>query len=132
MNSGCVTSFPGGIPNSNNDFAGTATLPLDPLLGGLTGYPPSYLLQLNSLAMDQIPEENCTFISSGTNPLFTDDAPVSTDQQGTTRDAACDIGAFEVPPVGIQVLDGLTDIPDDKGMVNFGTTSNTSLYFLPP
>ena len=72
--------------------------------------------------MDAIPGDECTFISSGTNPLFTDGTPVFTDQSGTGRDSTCDIGAFEVPAVGIQVLDALTDIPDDTGTVDFRTT----------
>jgi CSLREA domain-containing protein len=119
-NSGCVTSFPVGNPNGNNDFVGTSALPFDPLLAGLTGDPSYYLLQLDSPAIDQIPAANCTFISSGTNPLFTNGDPVTTDQPGNTRDSTCDIGAFEVPPVGIQVLDDDVDIPDDTGSVDFG------------
>jgi hypothetical protein len=123
VNSGCVASFPGGIPNGNNDFVGTEGLPLDPLLGVLMGNPSYYTLQLGSMAMDKIPEEDCTFVSSGTNSLFINSASVTTDQPGTERDSTCDIGAYEVPQVGIQVLDGISDIPDDTGSVDFGWTT---------
>jgi uncharacterized repeat protein (TIGR01451 family) len=125
VNTGCIVSFPGGSPNVNNDFVGTGTIPFDPVLGGLTGDPAFHLLQLGSPAVDKIPATNCTFISSGTNPLFTNGDPVTTDQPGTIRDSTCDIGAFEVPSVGIQVLDGVTDVPDDTGNVDFGSTLGT-------
>ena len=72
---------------------------------------------------DMTQGSNCTFLSSGANPLFADGAPIVTDQPGTARDSACDIGAYEVPPLGIQVLSGGIDVPDDTGRVDFGVTS---------
>lgn len=38
----------------------------------------------------------CTYRSTGTNPLFTDAATVSTDQRGVARDSSCDAGAVEL------------------------------------
>jgi hypothetical protein len=41
-------------------------------------------------------DPTCTFLSSGVNPLFTNGAPITTDQRGVARTAgACDMGAFE-------------------------------------
>ncbi len=121
-NSGCIPSFPGGLPNGNDDYVGTAALPLDPLLGDLTGSPGYYLLPIDSPAVDKIPDTDCTYLSSEANPLFTAGDPVSTDQAGNPRDSLCDIGASEVPPVWIQVLSGGLDIPDETGVADFGST----------
>ncbi len=121
-NFGCIASFPAGLPNANNDYAGTGSLPLDPQLDGLTGDPAHYLLQLASPAVDQIPAASCTYLSQGPNPLFAEGAPVFTDQAGNARDTSCDIGAYEVPPVGVQVLSGNQDIASGSGVVDVGRT----------
>ncbi|MBT8441474.1 MAG: DUF4347 domain-containing protein [Gammaproteobacteria bacterium] len=76
----------------NGDQVGTSGSPLDPLLGSLAdngGFAQTHALQAGSSAID-----------AANNAL----APV-TDQTGSTRDGAADIGAFEyggVQPVSIQ------------------------------
>jgi hypothetical protein len=42
-----------------------------------------------SVAIDQIPEEDC---------VNADGEPLTTDQRGESRDSMCDIGAFELQP----------------------------------
>jgi hypothetical protein len=90
------------------DQLGTGDSPIDPLLDGLRGDPPYHPLQADSPAIDQIPVAHCTFISSVTNPLFSDEASINTDQRGAVRPTngdnndttTCDIGAYEfVPPL---------------------------------
>lgn len=54
-----------------------------------------------SNAIDNV--SDCTYLSSGGNPLFSDGAPIIADQRGIVRPqgAACDIGAYEyIPPTG--------------------------------
>ncbi len=96
------TLFPPGTPNANNDFVGTYSAPLNPLLGGLTGNPAYHPLQAGSLAVDRIPGSAATLVSSGVNPLFADGDPLVGDQRGAPRaggpgqgGSAADIGAYE-------------------------------------
>jgi hypothetical protein len=88
------------------DQVGTGANPIDPLLGSLSGQPAYHPLLAGSPAIDQIPAANCTFISSGTNPLFSNGASINTDQRGTVRPmdgddngtSTCDMGAYELIP----------------------------------
>ncbi|ALG68372.1 choice-of-anchor D domain-containing protein [Beggiatoa leptomitoformis] len=81
-----------------NDITGNAAT-----LGTLSGSPLRLPLLAGSLAINAGNPSSCTFISTGTNPLFTNSATINTDQVGTTRPqvstpalaARCDIGSFE-------------------------------------
>ena len=121
-NSGCISSFPGGQPNANNDYVGTSSLPLDPKLANLVDSPAYYLLKLDSPALDKSPTPVCTYLSAGSNPFFSNGSPVLSDQPGNPRDSLCDIGAYEVQPLDLLVLSEGTDVPDDTGVVDFGST----------
>jgi carbon monoxide dehydrogenase subunit G len=125
-NSGCNICFPEGNPNPNDDYVGTGISPLDPQIDGLTGNPAYHPLQADSPAIDKVPIGNCTFISSGSNPLFSDGAAVTTDQRGEPRPAnvtggGCDIGAFETQPE-INVFHKNASIPNGTGSVDLGQT----------
>lgn len=94
-NDTCLTIFPGGTPNVNNDFVGTPGLPVDAQVteDRLVGVAP---IDETSIARDAIPAANCVYSSLGGNPIFNDGDPLLTDQRGVARDALCDIGAFEI------------------------------------
>ncbi len=57
----------------------------------------THALLTGSNAINSVPAGQCTFLSSGTNPLFANGAAIPTDQRGVARPqgATCDIGAFE-------------------------------------
>lgn len=129
-NSGCVTSFPGGSPNANSDFVGTAGIPLDPQLRTPTGDPLYYPLEPGSIAIDQLTPTDCVFQSTGTNPLFTAGDPITIDQRGVFRDTACDIGAFEFfitvdPIVGLTTTESGTTAQFDVALPTAPTADVT-------
>ncbi|MEM9530446.1 MAG: hypothetical protein AAGA23_05975 [Pseudomonadota bacterium] len=95
INSGCVSEFPGGNPNPNQDIVGTAAIPLEPLLRPVSGDPAFREPAGNSPAVDRIPETSCRFLARPWNPLYAVGELVATDQRGLARDALCDIGAIE-------------------------------------
>lgn len=84
------------MPNTGASESGS---PIDPQVAALTGSPAYYPLLNGSPAKDQIPPFYCKFLSSGTNPLFTNGAAVDTDQPGNARPNGtyCDTGAYEHP-----------------------------------
>ncbi|MCA9954700.1 MAG: CSLREA domain-containing protein [Anaerolineales bacterium] len=88
-----TTTITNGV---NEDLVG-----VDPDLGSQTGSPPYFPLSVVSPALNRIPPVNCTFVSTGTNPLFGDGQPNLFDQVGNGRPDAsiqrCDIGALEPP-----------------------------------
>jgi CSLREA domain-containing protein len=61
------------------------------------GPTPTHALLNGSNAIDAVPTGQCTYLSSGTNPLFANGAVIPTDQRGLARPqgSACDTGAFE-------------------------------------
>ena len=86
--------FPGGTPNGNNDWVGTAASPINPELAALAnngGPTPTHALNTGSLAIDH-----------GNNALAVDpfnSSALSFDQRGSsfsrTQGDSVDIGAFE-------------------------------------
>ena len=106
-NDGCLSGFPGGSPNANNDFVGTTVLPLDALLDTLTGTPPFSQPNIGSLARDAIPTVDCTYLASPGNPVFAAGDPLLSDQRGLPRDTMCDIGSVEV--TDLLLRDGFED-----------------------
>lgn len=74
---------------------------VDPQLGSRTGSPPYFPLSLVSPALNRIPPLDCTFIVTGTNPLFSHDQAILVDQVGQVRPDVsvqrCDVGAVEPP-----------------------------------
>jgi uncharacterized repeat protein (TIGR01451 family)/CSLREA domain-containing protein len=89
-----------GDPNgttASNAGASELPVPINPLLGPLASSPAYHPLLGGSPAIDQIPLSNCTFRSSGSNPLFADGASVTIDLVGTPRPrgAMCDMGPHE-------------------------------------
>jgi predicted outer membrane repeat protein len=58
-------------------------------LGDYGGPTLTHALFPNSVAIDQIPADEC---------LDAEGAPLNTDQRGESRDSMCDVGAFEVQP----------------------------------
>ena len=109
INTGCLTTFPAGMPNANGDFVGTAGLPADPGFGPLLGTPEFRPLTAGSFAIDKIPAVDCVYASAGINPLFADGEAITTDQRNAARDALCDIGAFErflmIDPLDLMVAE---------------------------
>ncbi len=57
----------------------------------------TFALLGGSNAIDAVPSGMCVYVSSGTNPLFTNGAPITIDQRGISRPqgALCDIGSYE-------------------------------------
>ncbi len=57
----------------------------------------TYALMSGSDAIDAVPSGHCLYVSSGTNPLFTNGVAISTDQRGVSRPLGplCDIGSYE-------------------------------------
>lgn len=88
-----TTTITNGV---NEDLVG-----IDPQLGSRTGSPPYFPLSLVSPALNRIPALNCTFIITGTNPLFSHGQAILFDQAGQVRPDVsmqrCDVGAVEPP-----------------------------------
>lgn len=72
----------------------------------------TFALLSGSDAIDAVPNGKCVYVSSGTNSLFSNGAPIATDQRGVSRPQGplCDIGAYEAtsttPPIGCVGLSG--------------------------
>jgi CSLREA domain-containing protein len=80
---------------SNAAFRIGAATNLDATLNSNGGPTNTHALLFNSNAIDA--GSDCTYVSSGTNPLFTNGAPITDDQRGEPRDDLnCDAGAFEL------------------------------------
>lgn len=69
----------------------------NPLLLEYTGTPGHLPLAVNSPARDAVPANNCKYLSTGANPLFSNGEAILVDGRGKQRPfgAACDIGAYE-------------------------------------
>lgn len=102
-NEGVTTVFPAGLPNANGDYVGTATAPLNPLLGALAnngGWTQTCL---------PLPTSPATDHAAGTIP--------TTDQRGFSRPRdgngdnsfIADIGAAESGPEPVFVVNTLAD-----------------------
>lgn len=123
---GYAPTLTAGLPNSNNDYVGTAAVPLDPLLDALAlngGETETHALQGASLAI---------------NRGASDGAPAA-DQRGVARPvgAGVDIGAFEtdVPITSAQSPAGSNvNVPLGSVSVTFsniddaGTTTQIPIY----
>jgi CSLREA domain-containing protein/uncharacterized repeat protein (TIGR01451 family) len=84
--------------STTGDLVGTSGSPIDPLISSLPAESPAYFATLvGSPAIDHIPPAYCTIISTGTNPLFSNGAPVPNDVRGILRPQGvnCDIGNYE-------------------------------------
>lgn len=102
-NEGVTTVFPAGLPNANGDYVGTATTPLNPLLGALA----------NNGGRTQtclpLPTSPATDHAAGTIP--------TTDQRGFSRPRdgngdnsfIADIGAAESGPEPVFLVNTLAD-----------------------
>lgn len=84
----------------------------DPLLGSLEGNPPYFPIGFDSPAKDTV--TNCTYLSNGANPLFTNGANVTVDQRGIARPfgAFCDVGAYEFDGTAPTATPTATSTPD--------------------
>ena len=106
----------GTLSGSNNLSDGScpgtvaAVTNFDTTLADNGGDTQTHALQTGSNAIDNVID--CTYLSSGTNPLFSNGATITADQRGATRPldgdadstASCDVGAFELGGIqcGIQ------------------------------
>jgi predicted outer membrane repeat protein len=76
-------------------------------------------LFLGSNAIDAVATGSCTYLSSGTNPLYSSGAPITTDQRSVARPLdgnndgtpACDAGAFEFVPAPANSTPTMTPTP---------------------
>ena len=103
--SGAACSNSGTINGSNNLIDGTscgssasfligAVTNLDATFNSNGGPTKTHALLSNSNAIDA--GSDCTYVSSGSNPLFNSGDAITTDQRGEMRDdLQCDVGAFE-------------------------------------
>jgi hypothetical protein len=79
----------------------------------------THALNSGSNAIDGVTD--CTYVSRGSNPLFSDGEAVATDQRGELRPtdgdssctATCDIGAYEIPATNDPDGDGLGGVCDN-------------------
>lgn len=99
VNTGCDSSFPTGSPNVNEDYAGTAVLPLAAGLDALAdngGLTQTCALSPGSLALNHGPTDSHDLLG----------ALVTTDQRGLgrKRGSRVDIGAYEVAAGGGSLL----------------------------
>jgi CSLREA domain-containing protein len=121
----------GTIANASNNFLGSDcdgsggaddvnTVSNIKALANNGGSTDTHALNNDSNAIDAVID--CTYLSSGTNPLFSNGDAISIDQRGQPRnDLACDVGAFE-----LQLTDpgGSTVIKEfnSPGVFTFGPT----------
>ncbi len=79
----------------------------------------THALFLGSNAIDAVATGSCTYLSSGTSPLFSSGAPIITDQRGVARPSdgnndgtpGCDAGAFEIVPAPASSTPTMTPTP---------------------
>ena len=105
----CTSTTSGAFSGSNNLIdehdsgacSGISTAGVTNLAGNLQdngGLTFTHALQAGSNAIDAVTD--CTYISSGDNPLFEDGETITTDQRGVSRPQPpggdCDIGAYEL------------------------------------
>jgi uncharacterized repeat protein (TIGR01451 family)/CSLREA domain-containing protein len=117
-----------------HDLWGNASNPLDPLIGNFAYTLASHQLWQHSLVLDQIPTASCTYLSSGTNPLFSSGEIVPQDQRGSPRpnNGICDIGAREYYTLTISSTvdtfqdDGLCTLREAVSTANSGAPSGDS------
>ncbi len=96
----------GGSFSSANDLsdgtcgvAAKAVTNIAATLASNGGPTQTFALLSGSNAIDAVPDNACVYVSTGTNPLFTNGAAITTDQRGANRPpGGCDIGAFEYWP----------------------------------
>jgi predicted outer membrane repeat protein len=67
----------------------------DSTLNSNGGPTQTFALLAGSNAIGAIPSGQCTYISTGTSPLFSNSQTSAVDQRGATRKTLCDVGAFE-------------------------------------
>lgn len=112
-NESVTTAFPVGLPNANGDYVGTATTPLDPLLGALesNGGPTQTRLPLpTSPAIDH---------AAGTVPAA-DQRGISRPRDGNSDNTfIADIGAAEIGPEPVFVVNTLADELDTPPGASF-------------
>ena len=119
---GDVAGCAGIVDGADNDRAGTAASPIDPVLGPLQdngGQSRTHALLSGSPALD-------TGDSSFDENSFT--PALNTDQRGTgfprVQNNVIDIGAFErAPAPEIEVSESGSDVPDNDGSLEYGTTT---------
>lgn len=72
---------------------------------------------------------NCTYVSSGTNPLFSNGAAVATDQRGVTRPQGthCDTGAFERQLAYLKVIKHVVNSPSGTAVASDWTIKVTAV-----
>lgn len=107
----------------------TSTPRLSSFNPGLAGIVP----QANSPAIDAAPAGTCVYLSSGSNPLFANGAPILTDQHGMARPqgSACELGAIEykyLPPVTTAASDITATSATLNALVN-PNDNTTTVYF---
>ncbi len=119
---GDVAGCTGIVDGTDNDRAGTAASPIDPVLGPLQdngGQSRTHALLSGSPALDT---GDSSFDENSFTPSLT------TDQRGTgfprVQNNTIDIGAFErAPAPEIEVSESDSDVPDNDGSVDYGTTT---------
>ena len=119
---GYAAGCTGIVNGANNDRAGTAASPIDPVLGPLQdngGQSRTHALLTGSPALDT---GKPSFDANSFAPALT------TDQRGTgfprVQNNIIDIGAFEKAPAPeIEVSESGSDVPDGDGSVDYGATT---------
>ncbi len=93
---GTISDYGGNIVVGASCTGITPASTGNPLLGSPVGQPMYYPIAPGSSAFNQA--ANCTYLSSGSNPYFTNGSPIPRDQRGSERpqDGGCDSGAYEL------------------------------------
>ncbi|EIJ43075.1 fibronectin type III domain-containing protein [Beggiatoa alba B18LD] len=104
------------------DITSVSTTVLNTPTATLPYYVP---LAVSSPAIDAGNNAGCTFISSGTNPLFSNNAPITTDQIDATRPTypRCDIGAIEFTG---SLCQAQSEIPESECLVLLDMYNNNN------
>ncbi len=89
---------------SSSSFRLGAVTGFDTTLNNNGGPTQTFKLNANSNAIGAVPPGQCTYVSNGTNPLFSNAAAITSDQRGETRPQGlfCDVGAYELVYTGFQ------------------------------
>ncbi|HEX2908115.1 MAG TPA: choice-of-anchor Q domain-containing protein, partial [Phototrophicaceae bacterium] len=121
-NGGTFTTWTGNLSDSSCPGRIGAPTGLDTTLADNGGPTPTHQLLPGSNAIDAA--LTCKYRSTGTNPLFSDNTAITTDQRGANRLPPCDIGAVEYTPT-VRVIDGSSATISNGGSVDYPVRRTT-------
>jgi CSLREA domain-containing protein len=116
-----------GFAPAEHDIVGDDENEVDPDIGQYIQSSGSHQLLSTSLVLDQIPVTSCTYLSGGSNPLFSNGEAITRDQRGASRPSGshCDIGAREFYSLAVTSTEDTLADDGECSLREAITTANT-------